>query len=274
VVRDWVALGGQRADSTRHNRLGLIRELCRFLAVDDPRHVIPPKGFLGVHRRPYTQRVLSREEGKRFLAACLRFPSSPRSPLCGMVHGTALTLLYLTGLRRSEGLRLTIEDVDLPGRVLHVRHTKFGKSRLVPIASDMAQRLCECTRFVEQHLGARSNNAPFFPGPRGKPISGTALWTSFQKILLSSGIAHEGASKRPRLHDLRGTFAVHRLLLWYEQNADLEAKLPLLATYLGHVGLESSQHYLQLTRDILGEVAKRHHAHFGHLITDLQGRQS
>ena len=81
-------------------------------------------------------------------------------------------------------------------------------------------------------------------------------------------------ARRPRLHDLRGTFAIHRLLLWYEQNVDLEAKLPLLATYLGHVGLESSQRYIQLTRDLLGEVVRRHQAYFGHLITELEGRQS
>lgn len=274
VVRAWVAYGSQRSDSTRGQRLVLIRELCRFLAVDDPRHEIPPRRFLGIHCRPYVQRVLTRDEGRRFLAACLSFPAAPWSPLRGVVHGTALTLLYLTGLRRGEVLRLTIGDVDLPGRLLRVHQTKFGKSRLVPIASDVAQRLCECSRFVERHLRVRPSNAPFFPGPQGKPISGSALRASFQKMLLSSGITCEGATRRPRLHDLRGTFAIHRLLLWYEQNVDLEAKLPLLATYLGHVGLESSQRYIQLTRDLLGEVVRRHQACFGHLITELEGRQS
>ena len=274
VVRAYTAHGGQRSDSTRAHRISLIRELCRFLAVEDPRHEIPPRRFLGIHVRPYLQRVLARDEGKRFLAACLSFPSSPRSALRGVVHGTALALLYLTGLRRGEALRLTIGDVDLSGRLLRVRQTKFGKSRLVPIASDVAQRLSECSRFVERHLGVRPSNAAFFPGPRGKRLDDTALSTSFQQILRSSGIAQEGATRRPRLHDLRGTFAVHRLLLWYEQNADLEAKLPLLATYLGHVGLESSQRYLQLTRDLVGEVTRRHQACFGHLITDLEGRQS
>jgi integrase/recombinase XerD len=269
MVRAYVAHGGQRSDSTRGHRVSLIRELCLFLAPEDPRHEIPPRGFLGIRCRPYVQRVLSRDEGRRFLAACLSFPASPWSALRGIVHGTALALLYLTGLRRGEVLRLTIGDVDLAGKLLRVRETKFGKSRLVPIASDMAQRLRECSRFVEQHLGVRLSDAPFFPGPRGRRLDDTALWTSFQKILLSSGITQKGATKRPRLHDLRGTFAVHRLLLWYEQNAELEAKLPLLATYLGHVGLESSQRYLQLTRDLLGEVVRRQQTCFGHLITDL-----
>jgi integrase len=267
LVRQWVTHGSRRSDKTHQSRLSLIRGLCRFLAAEDPRHATPPRGFLIIRCPAYLQRVLTREEGKQFLAACKTFPSSPKSPLCGVVHGTALTLLYLTGLRRMEVLRLTIEDVDLAGGLIHVHQTKFGKSRLVPIADDVVQLLLRCSQFVEQRLGPRPGNAPFFPGPRGKMVSGGALWASFQKILLSSGIATKESARRPRLHDLRGTFAVHRLLRWYEQNADLEAKLPLLATYLGHVGLESTQRYLQLTRDMVGEVARRHQAHFGHLIT-------
>ncbi len=273
VVRAYVIDGGPHSESTRLNRLCLIRQLCRFLAAENPRHTIPPERFLGIYRRPYLQRVLTRAEGKQFLAACLRFRTLPRLPMRSMVHGTAIMLLYLAGLRRGEVLHLTIGDVDLAKRLLCVRETKFGKSRLVPITSDVARRLCECSRCVQRHLGTRPRNAPFFPGPRGKPIGKTVLGRSFQRILLSSGIMCEGAAGRPRLHDLRGTFAVHRLLLWYEQGADLDAKLPLLSTYLGHVGLEGTQKYLQLTRDLVGEVTRRHQAHFGHLITDLEGRR-
>lgn len=274
VVRAYVVHGGKRADATRGNRLCLIRELCRFLAVEDPRHAIPPSRYLGIHRRPFVQRVLTREEGKRFLAACASFPAARCSPLRGMVHGTALMLLYLAGLRLGEALRLTIADVDLSAGILHVRQTKFGKSRFVPIAPDVAQRLRQCSRVVEQRLGVRSREAPFFSGSRGKPVSRNALRTSFREILARADIAQRGPVRRPRLHDLRGTFAVHRLLVWYERDADLEAKLPLLATYLGHVGLGSSQRYLQLTEDLLGEVVRRHRARFGHLITEWQGGQA
>lgn len=274
VVRAYVVYGGGRSDSTRGNRLSLLRELCRFLAIEDPRHEIPPPRYLGIHRRPFVQRVLTREEGKRFLAACGSYPPARCSPLRGIVHGTALMLLYLTGLRLGEALRLTIGDVDLSSGALHVRQTKFGKSRLVPIASDVVQRLRECRRVVEQRLGGRRASDTFFSGSRGKPVSRTALRTSFEKILVKAGIARRGSGKRPRLHDLRGTFAVHRLLLWYEHDVDLETKLPLLATYLGHVGPGSSQRYLQLTRDLVGEVARRHQTHFGHLITDWQGGQA
>jgi len=269
VVRAYLAHGGQRSEKTRKNRLGLIRELCRFLAVEDSRHEIPPRRFLGIRRRPYVQRILSREEGKRFLNACSNFPPAHCSPIRGTVHGTALTLLYLTGLRLGEALRLTTEDVDLSAGLLHVRLTKFGKSRFVPMASDVTERMRECSNVVHRRLGPRDSKAQFFVGPTGKPVSKTALRASFRQMLSQADIAQHASAKRPRLHDLRGTFAVHRLLRWYEQDADLEAKLPLLSTYLGHVGLASTQRYLQLTKELVGEVTRRHQAHFGHLIKDL-----
>jgi integrase len=268
VVRVYVAHGKPRSNTTREHRLTLIRQLCRFLAVEDPRTEIPPRNFLGIHRDPFVQRILTREEGQRFLRACASFPPAHCSPLRAIVHGTALTLLYLAGLRLGEVLRLTLADVDLAQGLLQIRHTKFGKSRLVPISTDVTQRLRDCSQSLEQRLGVRPSSAPFFAGPRGKPISAQALRDSFRYTLRRAGIATQGAGKRPRLHDLRGTFAVHRLLLWYEQDADLGAKLPLLSTYLGHVGLEGTQRYLQLARDLIGEVARRQQACFGYLIKD------
>lgn len=266
VVRAFVQ-EGQCSNTTRAHRLTLVRELCRYLVVEDARTAVPPRNFLGIRRRPYVQRILTRDEGKRFLATCSVFPRARCSPLRGVVHGTALTLLYVTGLRLGEALRLTIADVDLSHGVLQVRLTKFGKSRFVPISADVIQRLRACGGAVEQRLGPRPGDALFFVGPRGKPVSKSALSASFHDILKKAGIAQHGG-RRPRVHDLRGSFAVHRLLRWYEQNAELEAKLPLLVTYLGHVSLQSSQRYLQLARDLLGEVTRRHQAKFGHLITD------
>jgi integrase len=96
--------------------------------------------------------------------------------------------------------------------------------------------------------------------PAGAPLPGRAR--------ARAGIPYLGCGKGPRLHDLRHTFAVQRLLLWYEQGVDLTAHLPFLATYLGHVGLAGTQRYLRLTEDLVGEVTRRHAARFGHLITE------
>jgi integrase len=182
--------------------------------------------------------------------------------------GTALVLLFCTGLRRSEALRLTVADVDIPGAVLRVRDTKFGKSRLVPLASDVAARLDRCRATVERRLGPRHPDAPFFPTAGGRRYSGTALRAAFHQALAQAAIPRCSGGRSLRLHDLRHGFAVLRLLLWYQQDADVSARLPALATYLGHVGLASSQRYLQLTADMVGEIARRHAARFAHVIRE------
>src|SRR6202050_355868 len=190
------------------------------------------------------------------------------SPSRGVVLGTALRLLYLTGLRAGELLRLTQADVDLDGGLLHIQHTKFGKSRVIPIAPSLVQHMLSCRALRTQRFGSCLPRHPFFFSPRGKRYSISALREAFRQTLKAAGIERVSGKRRIRLHDLRHSFAVLRLLLWCEQNADLDANLPLLAAYLGHTGLVSSQRYLQLTQDLMGEITRRHQARFGYLINE------
>ena len=196
---------------------------------------------------------------------CLRpCPSENRPSFAKVGLGAALRLLYLAGLRAGELLRLTQADVDLDAGLLHIRHTKFDKSRMVPIAPDLVQQLTRCRTLATKHFGAGPPEKPFFPSPRGGRYSINALREAFHQTLKTAGIERTSGNRHIRLHDLRHSFAVLRLLLWCEQNVDLGAKLPLLATYLGHVGLASSQRYLQLTQDLMGEITRRHQARFGY----------
>ena len=268
VVRRYVARRGTESETTRAHRLSLIRQVCRFLALEQPRTAVPAPRFLAISRRPFVARVMSQEEGRRFLAACEHLVTRSWSPIRDIVLGTALVLLYFTGLRTGEVLRLTIADVDPVGGVLRVRDTKFGKSRLVPVASDVAARLDRCRTTIERHLGSRTQDAPFFSTAAGRPYSHTALSTAFHQVLARADFPRHSAGRSLRLHDLRHGFAVLRLLVWYQQEVDLGARLPALATYLGHVGLASSQRYLQLTADMVGEIASRHERRFGYLISE------
>jgi len=268
LLRAYLARQGQVSETTRANRLSLIRGLCRFLALEDPRTAVPPARFLHIQRRTFVPRVLTREEGRRFLQVCETLPPGRLSPFSGMVHGTVLLLLYLTGLRLGEALGLNREDVDLETGVLRIRQAKFGKSRLVPMAPDLTERMRACQHFLDTRLGLRDPHACCFPGPRGTRCRAAAVRYAFRKALVRAGIPYRGPGQGPRLHDLRHSFAVHRLLLWYEQGVDLNAYLPFLATYLGHVGLAGTQRYLRLTEDLVGEVTRRHAARFGHLITE------
>lgn len=267
VICAYVARRGQESETTRAHRLSLIRQVCRFLALAEPRTTVPGPRFLGIHRRAFVPRVLTRAEGRRFLQASEILPRRRCSPLGATVLGTVLALLYLTGLRAGEALRLTLADVDVDAAVLRVRDTKFGKSRLVPVASDVAARLHRSRTVVERELGQRAPEAPFFPAPSGHRYSLSAVRAAFRQVLVIAKISPRSGGRSLRLHDLRHSFVALRLLLWCQQDADLGTRLPLLATYLGHVGLTSSQRYLQLSPDLVGEVTRRHAARFGYLIT-------
>lgn len=272
IARAFVAHRGVESETTRAHRLTIVREVCRFLALEEPRTATVPPRWLGIHRRPFVPRVLTHEEGRRFLRACGSLSTRPDSPIRDTVLGTALVLLYLTGLRAGEALRLTEADVDVEHAVVRVRDTKFGKSRLVPIATDVVTRLRQCQRVVAKHFHARASDAAFFPAPSGRAYSITALRAAFHQVLAGADIPRRRAGRAIRLHDLRHSFAVLRVLLWYRQQANLGVTLPALATYLGHVGIASSQRYLQLTEDLVAEITCRHDARFGHVITDGGGR--
>lgn len=267
LVRAFVARGPR---ATRCNRLTVAKQLARFLAVDEPRTFVPPRRFLGAERQKPAIRVLSREETRRFLGACDKLTDSVRCPHRRLIHGNLLRVLLFTGLRRGEALALKVADVDLVEGVLVVRKGKFGKSRFVPIAEDLAAQLRQYECEITAHIADRRADDAFFPRwdghHAGLPLS---IYTSFRTALAEARIVHGGRGAGPRLHDLRHTFAVLRLLAWYEQGADLSVKLPLLATYLGHVGLASSQVYLHMTLDLVGEVTRLYAGRFGDLITEV-----
>lgn len=266
IVRQYVARRGKESDTTRLHRLTVLRQFCLFLALDDPHTFVPPRMFMGIKRCAFTPRILTRNECRRFVEACLALPNAHCSPLRGAVLGTALLVLFLTGLRAGEALRLTVRDVNLDSATLHVRKTKFGKSRYVPLADDLVDQLRSCKETVFRRLGDRLPHDPFFCTSRGKAYSISALWTSFRQTLARSEIAWMGKGEGPRMHDLRHNAAVLRMLLWYETGMDLEAKLPLLATYLGHKDLMGTQRYLHLTQELLAPITSRYQARFGYLI--------
>jgi integrase/recombinase XerD len=254
--------------STRPHRLTLTRQLTRFLLFEEPRTFMPPTRFLGIHRRSPVIRVLSREEASRFLDACDHLPQAS-SLARRVVHSAALRLLLLTGLRCGEALGLMNQDVDLNRSTLTVQG-KYGKTRFVPIAADLTERLQDYHKTVTRQLKSSRPTDAFFPCPDGhRPTPRCSLYKSFRCVLRIAGIEHGGRGKGPRLHDARHSFAVLRLLTWYESDADLRTKLPQLATYLGHVGMTTSQVYLHLTRDLAGEVIRRQMSRFGDLITEV-----
>jgi integrase len=210
------------------------------------------------------------------IAALLRkaqtLEPASRSPLRRETFRLALVLLYTTGLRRGELLRLLVGDYDPEERTLLVRESKFYKSRLLPLSPDGS-------REVEDYLRTRralrlpvSKETPLLwsRARGGRAYSENGLRTGINVLLRATGI-RTAAGRLPRLHDFRHTFAVQALMRWYRAGADVQAKLPFLATYMGHVSIVSTQYYLRFVNELAGLASARFAEHCGALVTSLPG---
>ena len=170
-----------------------------------------------------------------------------------MVLTPLVGLLASTGLRSGEALRLDRADVDLTGGILHVRKTKFRKDRLVPIHLTTLKALRDYTRQRNSIFPAPKDSA-FFLSSRGNRLSSTGLRQAFAAACKIAGL-DKGKILRP--HDLRHRFAVTRLAVWHREKADVQALLPILATYLGHARYSDTAYYVTATADLLGMAAER-----------------
>ncbi len=181
---------------------------------------------------------------------------------CGPVRDRALVyfLLYACGLRVSEGIHLKLKDLDVDQGTIFIKKTKFNKERLLPLHHRVLDRLRSYR--ADCRAGA-APNAPLFLNAGGRPYAVSHLSSHFRQDLIDLGLYQKTRDAdglrygSPRLHALRHSFAVHRLLRWYREGADVQNKLPLLSTYLGHAAVEYTQVYLKITALLLREAHER-----------------
>ena len=212
----------------------------------------PPR--LPPQQTPY---VYTTGELQRLLDATATL-STPCSRLQAATYRTFLLILYGAGLRVSEAIGLQLGDVDLEQRILTVRDTKFYKTRLVPIGPRLTSALAA---YIEQR-GAlalpRDQDSAMLCSRTGHRLAYQYVITVFQRVRSTADIrCPAGEPRPPRLHDLRHTAAVHRVLAWYRAGKDVQRLLPQLATYLGHAEIKSTQRYLQMTPELLQEASRR-----------------
>lgn len=238
-----------------HRKYGVLRGFYRFAmargyASSCPLPKIIPKP------PQFVPHIFSHEELQRFLDASV-VCESPRSKLKPYTCRMLILLLYGAGLRISEALSLTLANVDLPAGILTIRESKFYKTRLVPmspaltaaVGTFMAQR-------AEEH--STESDTALFLTRTAIPLARHTAENIFRRLRVQAGVlCHDGGRYQPRLHDLRHAAAVHRLVSWYRQGADVQRLLPQLATYLGHIHIAATQRYLTLTPELLHEASLR-----------------
>jgi integrase/recombinase XerD len=256
AVRVFIAGTGQVTAFWRQKWI-ILRGFYRFalsrgFATTSPLPATPPR-----FPPPLTPYIYSRDELTRLLTAT-DILQQPTSPLRALTFRTLLLLLYGTGMRIGEALALTVEDVDIGERLITVRDTKFFKTRLVPIGPHLTHALATYLarrRHLPLPAGDRS---AIFATRTGHALCYDVTNLLFRRVRRYAGIRREpGARYQPRLHDLRHTAAVHRLIAWYRAGSDVQRLLPHLATYLGHVDIASTQRYLTMTPELLREASQR-----------------
>jgi integrase/recombinase XerD len=262
LVRQWLAKQPHESARTQQCRISLVRQFAGYLCRLGYCAYVPDRSLSAKDSSGFCPRILTHAEVRQLLQAVDQLTPNARAPLRHLIMPEVFRLLYGCGLRVNELLHLRVADVDLDRGVLTVREAKFGKDRLVPPALPLVQRL----RRYGASFGPRPPEAFFFPSSHGGPLSLPTVYWLYRELLLRCGIAHSGRGKGPRVHDLRHTMAVHSLLRWYREGADLDAKLAVLATYLGHQSLAGTQRYLHLTAELFPEVSLRANAAFGDVI--------
>jgi len=237
-----------------HRKLDALRGFYRFALARGYATCSPLPTTVPRPLQAFVPYIYSQEEVKRLLEATA---SRARCNLSPLTCRTLLLLLYGTGLRISEALGLDLADVDLEAGILHIRESKFYKTRLVPTGADLTRVLAHYASERNKHPPT-SSDAPFLLTRRGKRPSRAAAENAFKGLRECAQVRRDDNSRyQPRLHDFRHAFAVTRLVRWYREGADVQRLLPQLATYLGHVHIAATQRYLTMTPELLRQASAR-----------------
>jgi integrase len=252
LALDWARLPGQAHPSRWRQRLSVVRGFARHLATLDPASEVPSPDLLPAHRPRITPYIYTGEEIGALMAAAGRLTP----PLRALRHQTLIGLLAVTATRPGEALALDREDVDLRHRVVLVRTGKQRKQREVPLHDSTVAALGHYVRARDAHFPQPATSA-FFISSRGGRVGRHELNQTFTTLIRGVGLDGHGARARPRPYDLRHAFAVRALLDWYQAGEDIDRRMPLLSTYLGHTDPASTYWYVQAVPELLAVVSSR-----------------
>ncbi len=251
---EWCTKRPNESDKTRYNRTQLLSQFVKFLCDLGFRSYIPK---LPPVKSTYTPYIFSKDEMMAIFEVCDKLAPSCRNHNSSVFAIPVLIrLLYGTGIRISEALYLSCNDINLHDKYFTLRNCKNGKDRMVPISGSLANACGEYIKYRNLTPSIRKENRLFI-NPDGSALSIYNAYKWFRRIIYTANISHGGRGYGPRLHDLRHTFSVHSLVTMSEAGLDLYYSLPILSTYLGHQSLDATDSYVRLTAEMYPDLIKK-----------------
>lgn len=254
-----IAWAGQPADTApnhRAKRFGVARAFAVYLHTIDPSAEIPPARVFPTRRHRPTPYLWSQRDIGRLLEGARAL----RSPMRAASYETLFGLLAATGMRGGEAIGLRRDEVDVEQGVITIREAKFDRSRLVPLHPTTTEALGRYTAVRDRLCPSRRSDA-FFLSTAGTGLLRDGMGKTFRQITTAIGV--RTATVHPRIHDLRHSFAVHTLLRWMRSGVDVDAAMPRLSTYLGHVSPADTYWYLSAAPELMAFAAQRLHTRSG-----------
>jgi integrase/recombinase XerD len=263
----WCHAARHLSTSTRRGRQLIVRKFCLFRRRTEPDCFVPDPLYF-VRLTPYRPpTIIEPPQVARMLLAADELSPVSNSPLLPAVARLAVVILFTAGLRRGELVRLRLADVDAQSGLMRITASKFHKSRLVPLSPDAAAVLRSYLRLrLAEPFDARPSAPLLCSGEKGgRGYSNGGLSQLVRRLIIKADV-HDSQGRRPRVHDLRHSFAVQALLRWYREGADVQVHLPRLAMYMGHVSIVSTAHYLHFVPAMQELASGRFQKAFGSVI--------
>jgi site-specific recombinase XerD len=251
----WLARTANRKGNTVAQELTVVRQLCLHRRRRDPHGFVPEQAWAPKTELPFLPYIFSRQEVCRLLIAAGRHRRRNIGPV---LMRTLLLILYCTGLRFGEAVRLRLSDINLERRTFFIRESK-GRSRIVAFGDDLAEEikrwLVERDRIVSAH--GTEDPGTLLLRRNGQALSLKAAGDAITRLVRNEGLKPARGRVGPRPYDWRHAFAVHRLTDWYKNKVDIHARLPWLSAYMGHVNVLGTEVYLHATPELLRLASQR-----------------
>lgn len=254
LMVEWVRTGkdGYGDVGTWARSWGRLRHFICYLQQFEPDTEVPEASLFGPEPGRVAPHIYREDEVVDLLAAARRL--GPAGSLRPFTYETLFGLMASTGLRVSEAIHLRDTDVDLKRGILTIRQTKFAKSCQLPIYPSTVNALACYRKQRERHLPTTAD-MPFLIGCRGRrlglPLGERQAHRVFSGLRDGRNWINRGGHEASRLHDLRHTFAVRRLVRWYADGAEVGQKMLALSTYMGHVEIFYTYWYLTAVPELM-----------------------